>query len=299
MSGEDVSGLIGQSATIDSSYNRKDLITYAIGIGCDELRYVYENDGDFEAFPTYPFVLAFKGTEDDVVGFPSAAMQESNVMPGLPGSKFVLDGERQIEIIRPISAEGEKLKIKSTLVGIHQKGKGALVETTSEFIDEEGKVCVKLTNGTFVVGAKGFTPEKAGQTYSLAVPPPKRAPDAVCEMKTSPTQAHVYRLSGDYNPLHIDPMMAQMNGFKEPILHGLCSLGHAAHAVLKTYGGNEAARFRGMKCRFASPVLPGQTLVTEMWKEGNGRVIFLTKVKETNKVVISNAYVDLAPEAKL
>lgn len=296
---EDISGLIGQSATVECSYNRRDLITYAVGIGCDELNFVYENDGDFAAFPTYPFVLGFKGTSNDIVGFPSEAMQESNVMPGLPGTKFVLDGERHIQVFRPISAEGEKLKIKSTLVGVHHKGKGALVETISEFIDEDGKVCVKLTNGTFVVGAKDFTPQNAGETYSQNVPVPKRDPDAVEEMKISPTQAQLYRLSGDYNPLHVDPMMAQMNGYKEPILHGLCSLGFAARAVLKTYGDNDAAKFKAMKCRFASPVFPGQTLVTEMWKEGGGRVVFLAKVKETGKVVISNAYVDLGNEAKL
>eukprot|EP00008_Paramoeba_atlantica_P010119 CAMPEP_0201487684 /NCGR_PEP_ID=MMETSP0151_2-20130828/15141_1 /ASSEMBLY_ACC=CAM_ASM_000257 /TAXON_ID=200890 /ORGANISM="Paramoeba atlantica, Strain 621/1 / CCAP 1560/9" /LENGTH=300 /DNA_ID=CAMNT_0047872807 /DNA_START=73 /DNA_END=972 /DNA_ORIENTATION=+ len=292
----DTATLIGTSSSFDASYNRRDLILYAIGIGCDELRFVYENDPDFAAFPTYPVVLPFKGLDQDIVGFPSPAMAESNVMPGLPGSRFVLDGERHLEIITPISPDGGKYVVRSTLIGVHQKGKGALVETRTEFIGEDGAVHVRLTNGTFVVGAKNF--KGAGETNSQSIPVPKRSPDAEVEMKTSETQAQVYRLSGDYNPLHVDPQMAQMNGFKEPILHGLCSFGYASHAVLKTFGDNNPARFKGIKCRFAAPVIPGQTLVTQMWKDGN-KVIFQTLVKETKKVVISNAFVELAPESKM
>lgn len=116
-----------------------------------------------------------------------------------------------------------------------------------------------------------------------------------------PTQALVYRLSGDYNPLHIDPDSPRVSagGFPEPILHGACTLGMCARAVLRTYGDNDPARFKAYKVRFASPVLPGQTLQTEMWDEGAGRIVFVSKIKETGTVVVSNSYMELDLDAPL
>jgi len=123
-------------------------------------------------------------------------------------------------------------------------------------------------------------------------------------MKTLPNQTHIYRLSGDYNPLHIDGNMAKMGGFEAPILHGLCTFGFSAHAVLKNFAGNDPALFKSIKCRFAKPVFPGETLVVSMWKESNEgsartRVIFEVKVKERDVVVVNNAYVELNPKSKL
>jgi len=154
-------------------------------------------------------------------------------------------------------------------------------------------------SGAFLVGAKNF--KDSGKTNSESDPIPKRAPDAVVEFPTSPYQPQIYRLSGDYNPLHVDPEMASMSGFQEPILHGLNNLGVSAAAVLRTFGEDNAARFKAIKCRFASPVIPGQTLVVEMWKDSDSKIIFQTKVKETGKVAVSNAYVLLnnAGKAKL
>jgi len=183
------------------------------------------------------------------------------------------------------------------LIGISKRGQGALVEAESTISDDK-KVYVRIVSGSFLVGAKDFEPEKAGKSYSENISVPKRAPDAVEELKTLPNQAHIYRLSGDYNPLHIDPNMAQMNGFQQPILHGLCTFGHAARAVLKAFGGNDPAQFKAIKCRFAKPVNPGETLVVSMWKEGS-RVIFEVKVKERDIVVVNNAYVELVQKSKL
>jgi len=162
-----------------------------------------------------------------------------------------------------------------------------------------GKSVFENQSTVFLRGSGGVGGRKTGKdrgAASAANVPPKRAPDAVVEEKTSTTQAALYRLSGDYNPLHILPEFAAIGGFDKPILHGLCFLGFSGKHVLKTYG-----EYTDIKVRFAGSVYPGETLVTEMWKEGN-KVIFVTKCKERGTVVLSSAAVTLkegTPKAKL
>eukprot|EP00004_Rigifila_ramosa_P005693 TRINITY_DN16360_c0_g1_i1.p1 TRINITY_DN16360_c0_g1~~TRINITY_DN16360_c0_g1_i1.p1 ORF type:complete len:298 (-),score=69.14 TRINITY_DN16360_c0_g1_i1:34-927(-) len=279
----------------EASYNARDLIIYSLGIGSNDLAFTYELHENFAAFPTYPVVLAFKGTSSDVLSFPPPSMM---VFPdGMPSVNpaMILHGEQYLEVLRPLETEG-KFKIQSRVIGFHDKGKGALQENETLMLNEAGEPVVKLVMGSFMRGVKGF--ESAGETYSKNYPAPSRAPDAVVEIKTSPDQALLYRLSGDYNPLHADPETATSVGFEKPILHGLCSFGIAARAVLSQFAGNDPTLFKAMKVRFASIVYPGETLVTEMWKEGN-RIIFEVKVKERGTIAINNAYVDLHTKAKL
>lgn len=278
------------------SYNKRDLLTYAVGIGCDDMNFVYENDENFAAFPTYPIVLNFKGTDQDVVQFPSEAMTQGPLMPPLKGVKVGLDGERCIEKINELDVEGAELTMKSRLIGVHKRGSGASVETEAIIQDDSGKQYYKITSGAFMVGAKDF--KDSGISNSEKVNVPKRAPDAVMEMPTSITQAHIYRLSGDYNPLHIADDFAMMSGFKKPILHGLCSLGITARAALKQYCDNDPKNFKMIKARFSKPVMPGDTLVVEMWKEGD-KIIIVSKSKDTGDVCISNAYLLMEPKSKM
>jgi len=277
-------------------YNKRDLLLYAVGIGCEELNFVYEHDEDFAAFPTYPIVLTFKGNEQDVVSFPSDAMAAGPPMPPLPGVKVGLDGERYIEKLAPLDVDGAELIIKQRLIGVHARGSGASVETEQLICDLNGKPIYRIVSGAFMVGAKNF--KDSGISNSEKVVVPNRAPDSSLEMPTLPNQTHIYRLSGDYNPLHLEPGFAMMSGFKAPILHGLCSLGITARAVIQQYCGGKAEGFKAIKARFAKPVMPGDILVVDMWKEGN-KVIVQTKVKSTGAVSINNAYVLLETESKL
>jgi hypothetical protein len=236
----DVTQYIGKEASTTVSYNRKDLILYAVGIGCTELPFVYENAPGFSAFPTYPIVLSFKGTSNDVLNFPSPAMMDTMNTPPLPGTTVGLDGERYLEVLHPLPQEGT-FQLTSKLMGVHKRGKGALVENEVTLSDDK-HTYVRMVSGAFLVGAKNFEPENAGKTNSENIKVPQREPDAVEETATSPFQTHIYRLSGDYNPLHIDPRFAKISGFKEPILHGLCSLGIATRAVLKNFAGNDSSQ---------------------------------------------------------
>jgi acyl dehydratase len=113
-------------------------------------------------------------------------------------------------------------------------------------------------------------------------------------MQTLDIQAAIYRLSGDRNPLHIDPAFAKMAGYDRPILHGLCSFGHVGRAVLAEYCGNDPARMLGMSVRFSGVVYPGDTIITDMWDEGKGKIIVQARTQE-GRVVISNAAVEVKP----
>jgi acyl dehydratase len=286
----------GPKKSIPVEYNQRDLILYALGVGSADPRYTYENNDDFAAFPTYPIVLTFKGTSFDTLSFPPPAMMEFPIVP-LSGVRLGLDAEKLIEKVNELPKEGAKMSLVGSVVGVHKKGSGALMEREFELVDDKGKVYYRIADGMFLVGAKNF--KDSGKTFSKNIAPPSSPPTHVVETLTSTQIPSLYRLSGDYNPLHVDDQIAQMGGFERPIIHGQCTMGHATRAVLDTIAGGDQKRFRSVQMRFASPVLPGQTLVTEIWKVSATEFIFQTKVKETDKVCCSNCCMMLNPEAKM
>ena len=115
-----------------------------------------------------------------------------------------------------------------------------------------------------------------------------RAPDQVCDLRTLPQAALIYRLSGDYNPLHAEPSVAASVGFRQPILHGLCTYGVAGYAILKTICAHDPARLRRLNVRFSAPVYPGETIRTEIWNDSPGRASFRARVMERDLVVLNN-----------
>jgi len=285
------------------AYNRRDLMLYSYSIGNTDLKYTYENDEKFSAFPTYPVVLSLKGDSFDVVpfGVPKKKKGGDSTSGGIPGvpkydPNMILHGEQSIEILKTLPLEGE-FDFKGKVLGVYDKGKGMLIQQESVLVDSAGVEYAKLVSGVFVRGLGGFGGEKQPAEEVISIP--QRAPDFVDEVQTSKDQALLYRLSGDYNPLHADPKIAKKVGFPGPILHGLCTFGIATASILKKTCENDSSLFKSVKVRFASPVFPGETLVTEMWKEGT-RIIFQSKVKERNVIVLSNAVVETnLPKSKL
>uniref|UniRef100_A0A0K8V466 Peroxisomal multifunctional enzyme type 2 n=1 Tax=Bactrocera latifrons TaxID=174628 RepID=A0A0K8V466_BACLA len=271
-------------------YSNKDLILYALGIGAsvkneNDLKFLYENHPEFSAIPSYfvlPCLMLCMTT--DIVGsaLPSGKAHLSNI----------LHGEQYLEICDDIPTSGTLTTI-GKVFDVMDKGSGALVVTNTDTYDESGRLLIKNQSSTFIVGAGNFGGKKTPIKGVIPiVNPPNRSPDATCLYKTSEDQAALYRLSGDLNPLHIDPDFAALGGFKTPILHGLCSLGFSVRAVLAQYANNNVSLFKAVKLRFSAPVIPGQTLKIDMWKEGK-RVLFTTTVVETGTKAIIGGYVDL------
>ncbi|TDZ25130.1 Peroxisomal hydratase-dehydrogenase-epimerase [Colletotrichum orbiculare MAFF 240422] len=253
-------------------YEERDVMLYNLGIGAkrNELKYVFEGAEDFQVIPTFGVIPPF-GTEmpynfDDIV---------PNFSP-----MMLLHGEQYLEIKKYPIPTAAKLVSHGKLLEVVDKGNAAIVKNGITTVNAETGEPVFYNEMTvFLRGCGGFGGQKkpAERGASTAAnKAPSRHPDVVVEEKTTEEQAAIYRLSGDYNPLHVDPAFAKMGGFKAPILHGLCFFGIAGKAVYERFGP-----VKNIKVRFAGTVIPGQTLVTEMWKDGD-KVIFQTKVKETD-----------------
>jgi 3-hydroxyacyl-CoA dehydrogenase/3a,7a,12a-trihydroxy-5b-cholest-24-enoyl-CoA hydratase len=272
-------GLVGQKLPPSTfEYTDKDVILYALGVGAgtNELQYVFEKG--LKVIPTFGIV-------------PAHPALPALVSAAKINLAMLLHGEQRIEVKKPFPAQG-KLTVVGTVKAIYDKGSGALVVVDAETIDEAGEVLCVNTFGMFIRGEGGFGGDR-GPSGPKNVPP-ERAPDEVVEMETLPHQAAIYRLSGDRNPLHIDPNFAKMAGYDQPILHGLCTFGHVARAVIQRYCGGDPDRFKALEVRFSGVVFPGETIVTEMWKESGTQIIVQAKTKERGEVVLSSAAATVA-----
>jgi acyl dehydratase len=267
-------------ADVEHSYRAKDTILYALGLGFgadpvdqDQLRFVYEDR--LKALPTMATVLAYPGQ--------FAKHPESGI-----DWKRVVHGEQGVVIHKPLPAAGTVVG-RTVIEEIIDKGagKGALLYSRRDVRDKEtGDLLASLRSTSFLRGDGGFG-GPSGPTRPVHALP-ERAPDLVCDIATLPQAALIYRLSGDYNPLHADPEIATVAGFPRPILHGLCTFGVAGHALLRMLCGYNPERLRRMEARFSAPVFPGETVRAEIWREGQGRAGFRCRVVARDAVVINN-----------
>jgi len=248
-------------ALIEAAYGTRETILYALslGIGGDpldpgELRFVYED------------ALAAMPTMVNILGYPGFWAREPDT--GIDWRRIV-HAEHAIVLHRPLTPAG-RIVAKTRITGLWDRGadKGAFLQQTRDVTDAEtGDAIATVTQLSMLRG-------DGGRGGSDGAPPaphviPDRPADAVCDLPTLPQAALLYRLNGDFNPLHADPAVAKAAGFDRPILHGLCTMGIAAFAALKTMLDFDASRIVGMRVRFTAPVLPGDSIRTEIWRDGD------------------------------
>ncbi|WP_372001857.1 MaoC/PaaZ C-terminal domain-containing protein [Tistrella mobilis] len=279
---------------VEQVYDHRDSILYALGLGIGSdpldpaaLRVTYERAPDFAALPTMVVVLGSSGFW---------AMEPDT---GITWQQL-LHGEQAITLHAPLPPAG-RLTGRTRITGIVDKGpgRGALIYSERSLTDTAtGRLIATIEVTSFARADGGF----GGPAGPVKTPQatPERAPDAVYEHATLPQSALIYRLSGDPNPLHADPGVARGAGFDRPILHGLCSYGVAGWSILQaTGGGGDPARLTALSARFSSPVFPGETLRTEIWRQGPGGegaedYAFRTRVPARDVTVLSHGRARLA-----
>lgn len=246
----------------------RDTLLYALGVGAgtDDLAFTTENSHGIEqqVLPTYAVIACLPFAAIGLVGPFNFAM--------------LLHGSQGIRLYEPLKPAG-RLSVVAEVVDLQDKGEGknAIVMLKATGTDPDTSTVVTETFTTAVLRGEGGFGGQPGQR-PVAPEIPDRAPDARISLPTREDQALIYRLSGDRNPLHSDPWFArELAGFPRPILHGLCSYGVAGRALVAELGGGDARKVRGIDARFTSPVFPGETLTTSIWRTEPGRAVFRTK----------------------
>lgn len=264
---------------VEQTITKRDVILYALGVGlgsdpCDprQLKFVY--GPHLQVLPTMAVILCYPGQWHSVPG------------TGISPSR-VVQGSQAFEIHKPLPTECV-VRGKTRVSGVYDigEGKGALVTTECLVHDKgSGDPLCTIRSSHFCRGDGGFggtKPPPVTQAIRLT-----RPPDATCELKTLPQAALLYRLSGDYNPLHANPEAARRAGFTMPILHGRCTFGVVGHALLQSVYDYDPLRLKSMEVRFVSPVYPGETIRVEVWKEQNA-IRFRALAAERDQVVLDH-----------
>ncbi|MBU2550562.1 MAG: MaoC family dehydratase N-terminal domain-containing protein [Proteobacteria bacterium] len=261
-------------------YDQYRVILYALGIGAEvdqELDFVYEKN--LKVFPTFAVIPMTPGM--------GALMGNLNL-----NWTAVLHGEQKIVLHKPIPPAGT-LMLQGGVESVYDKGdNGAVVNISGQARDESGDLVYETAIVLMDRAGGNFGGDRGPKTEKIA-PPEGQTPDFKVDYKTSDDQAALYRLSGDKNPLHVDPDFAAMGGFKKPILHGLCTYGHTGRAILHSICESDPARFKSLAARFTGVVFPGDTLTIEGWKAGEGRYVIQTKTQD-GRMVLGNALAEVA-----
>ncbi len=263
------------------AYTWKDVALYALAVGAGTEDLAYLLDPAPKVLPSWGVIPGFE---------PVFA-----AIDALGGDKLqLLHSSQRTELLKPFPSEGV-METTGHLLGAWDLRIGALVNVETR--TEIGGVLHARTVWTLLMrGEGGFGGERAPSL--LRVKPPKdTAPTFSATWQTSPTQALLYRLTGDVNPIHADPAVAKAAGFEQPILHGLCSYGFALRAALKALAGDDPARFKNFEARFTSPVTPGQSLRVDGYVLEPGKAVLTVTICETNELAIAHAVFEYESDA--
>ncbi|KAF4124231.1 MaoC like domain [Geosmithia morbida] len=262
-----------QFPTRKVSWLKRDVLLYNISIGCkaDEPQYVYEGHKRFSAFPTLPLGLVFKLDTQEVIDF--YATQGAVKIPGVPDldPTRLVDGDRTLQVVRPlpVTSAGRQFEFRSHVLGVWDKGKaGTVVRSEDALVDAEtGDVYARNIGSLFYVGQGGWGGPR-GSPADRFPPPDGLVPDVEFDLVIDQTAAHLYRLNGDYNPLHATPQYGQRMGFGGIIMHGVFAYSQIAHEFVRRLGASDPTCLREISARFSGPVKPGDTVNVKLWHVG-------------------------------
>lgn len=286
----DVSAIKTLSWSTTTSYDASNIITYNIALGAagTDLSLCFEDHRAFHALPTFGSlpVIAIMG---------AVTRSMATFLPNFQSHNHV-HGEHYLELNAPFPQQATLTTI-AKILDIVDRRSGVIVCVGIWTTDSTGReICYnEWTSFVKKVPGAGAASKPIQRGAKIAShPAPSRAPDAAVEQKTSPEQNALYRAaSGDLNPLHIDPAAAKAGGFPRPILTGTCTIGIGVKHIIDTFAGGDSSRFRNVKLRLSKPVIPGETVRTEMWCEDGGKKIVYRQLAGEDKVVISKAAVEL------
>jgi acyl dehydratase len=265
-----------ETPPIEFNYTWRDTVVYALGVGASadaDLDYLYEGRGPkvLPTFCTIPMFAAFDALVDRI---------------GCDRRGMVHHGQ-QMDLFKPLLPNA-RLRVRGKVAALYDLKRVAISVFSIDAYDEDddlisqGEVTLLLRNDG------GFGGERPPKTER--VPVPERDPDFETHDQVGPTQALLYRLSGDYNPLHADPELAAQVGFDRPILHGLCTYGYAGRAVVEGPCGGDPGALQALRGQFSNPVFPGETLIIRGWNESERVILGVTTEERPDKPCLSNAY---------
>jgi acyl dehydratase len=265
-----------EAPPIEFNYGWRDTVLYALGVGAsadDELDYLYEGRGP-TVLPTFSTIPTF-ATFDPLVDRLGC------------DRRGMVHHSQETEFLAPLLPSG-RLRVLGRISGLYDLKRLAMAVFSIEAFDEHDALIIRGEVTLVLRNDGGFGGARPPKTERVALP--DRKPDFEFSEKVAPTQALLYRLNGDYNPLHADPQFASEAGFEAPILHGLCTYGYAGRALVRGACGGEPNKLARFRAQFSKPVFPGETLVVRSWDEG-GRVVLGARTAERpDELCLSNAY---------
>lgn len=270
---------------VEFSWSSSDVQLYHLGLGAgadplDERELRYLADDTPQVLPTFGNVAqTFHMTEPPTVKFPGIDIELSKV----------LHASEAITVPGPIPPSGTGRAV-TRFTEIWDKGKAAVIWSETTVTTPDGAPLWTQKRSIYARGEGGFGGERGPSTSAQ---PPDRAPDFELSIPTLPQQALLYRLCGDRNPLHSDPEFASAAGFPKPILHGLCTYGIGAKALVDQFLDGDVSRVGSYGARFSGVLYPGETLKASVWKDGGTLLAVLTAPTRDDAVVLSG--VELTP----
>lgn len=268
-----------QTDSIEFRYTWRDTIIYALGVGATadaDLDFLYEGHGP-KVLPTFAAIPTFAAFDAliDKIGCDRQGMVHHS---------------QRLEVSK-VMKPNARLEVTGRVAGLYDLKRVAMSVFDVEVNDEEGDTVARGVVTLLLRNDGKFGGDRPPRTERIT--PPQREPDFEVREMVPPTQALLYRLSGDYNPLHAEPAFAAKAGFDRPILHGLCTLGYAGRAVLNEACDGDPGRFAALQGQFSAPVFPGDTLIIRGWRTGNRVSLSVAAKARPDDLCLSNAYAEV------